>query len=45
MSLLGVLRGQAVLASAVLDGTLTEYGPIVNDSCRSKEFEDLHDQL
>ena len=43
MSLLWVPRGHVALASAVVEGTLTQCGPS-NDPCNSCEFEDLHDQ-
>ena len=47
MSLLWVPRGHVAPSSAVLEGTLTEYGPINGFLCtgNSSEFEDLHRQL
>ena len=47
MSLLWVPRGHVALASAVLEGTLTEWGPIKGVLCtdNSSKFEDSHGQL
>ena len=45
MSMLWLPTGHGAVASAVLEGTLTECVP-VNDSCNSScEFEDLRDQV
>ena len=49
MSLIWVPKGHVALASAVLEGTLTECGPINRFLCvdnnSSSEFDDLHGQL
>ena len=47
MALLWVPRGLVALASAVVEGTLTECGPIngVLYTGNSSDFEDLHGQL
>ena len=44
MSLLWVHRGHVALASAVLEGTRTDYGSM-DSSCKSSEFEDLRDHF